>query len=105
MHEHCLTLHYAPIAVVAMVLAAILFGWVSLTEIPIQMAPDVGQPVIVVKTNWRGASPTEVEREIVSVKRRSWRALRACGESSSKHNPGVVTLEFDPSQTSTERCC
>ena len=55
-----------PIAVVAMVLMIILFGWVSLTEIPIQMAPDVRQPVIIIKTNWRGASPTEVEREIVS---------------------------------------
>ncbi|MDP6926131.1 MAG: efflux RND transporter permease subunit, partial [Rhodospirillales bacterium] len=55
-----------PIAVVAIVLMIVLFGWVSLQKIPIQMAPDVRQPVIIIKTPWRGASPIEVEREIVS---------------------------------------
>ena len=87
-----------PIAVVAMVLMIILFGWVSLTEIPIQMAPDVRQPVIIIKTNWRGASPTEVEREIVSRQEEELKGIeglrRILGEA--KHNQGVVTLEFDP---------
>ncbi|MBT5429994.1 MAG: efflux RND transporter permease subunit, partial [Rhodospirillaceae bacterium] len=57
---------FRPTAVISVVLMVILFGWVSLQKIPIQMAPDVRQPVIIIKTNWRGASPTEVEREIVS---------------------------------------
>ena len=52
-----------PTAVIAMVLMIVLFGWVSLTKIPIQMAPDVRQPVIIIKTSWRGASPNEIERE------------------------------------------
>ena len=55
-----------PTAVVALVLMIVLFGWVSLAKIPIQMAPDVRQPVIIIKTSWRGASPTDVEREIVA---------------------------------------
>ena len=49
-----------PMAVVAMVLMIILFGYVALQRIPIQMAPDVRQPVLIVTTNWRGAAPAEV---------------------------------------------
>ena len=87
-----------PIAVVAMVLMIVLFGWVSLNEIPIQMAPDVRQPVIIVTTSWRGASPSEVEREVVSKQEEELKGLeglkRIVGEA--KHNEGVVTLEFTP---------
>jgi len=76
----------------------VLFGWVSLQKIPIQMAPDVRQPVIIIKTSWRGASPTEVEREIVSKQEEELKGLeglrRIVGEA--KHNEGVVTLEFAP---------
>jgi hydrophobic/amphiphilic exporter-1 (mainly G- bacteria), HAE1 family len=87
-----------PIAVIAMVLMIILFGWVSLTKIPIQMAPDVRQPVIIIKTDWRGASPNEVEREIVSKQEEELKGIeglkRIVGEA--KHNQAVVTLEFAP---------
>jgi len=87
-----------PTAVVSMVLMIVLFGWVSLNEIPIQMAPDVRQPVIIIKTAWRGASPNEVEREIVSRQEEELKGIeglrRIVGEA--KHNEGVVTLEFNP---------
>ena len=87
-----------PTAVVAMVIMIVLFGWVSLTKIPIQMAPDVRQPVIIIKTSWRGASPSEVEREIVSKQEEELKGIeglkRIVGEA--KHNEGVVTLEFSP---------
>ena len=89
---------HRPTAVIALVLMIILFGWVSLTQIPIQMAPDVRQPVIIIKTNWRGASPTEVEREIVSKQEEELKGIeglkRILGEA--KTNQGVVTLEFAP---------
>ena len=87
-----------PIAVVAIVLMIVLFGWVSLQKIPIQMAPDVRQPVIIIKIPWRGASPIEVEREIVSKQEEELKGIeglkRIVGEA--KHNEGVVTLEFTP---------
>ena len=87
-----------PIAVVAMVLMIVLFGWVSLNKIPIQMSPDVRQPVIIIKTSWRGASPNEVEREIVSKQEEELKGIeglkRIVGEA--KHNESVVTLEFAP---------
>ncbi|MDA0239530.1 MAG: efflux RND transporter permease subunit [Proteobacteria bacterium] len=87
-----------PTAVVAIVLMVVLFGWVSLQKIPIQMAPDVRQPVIIITTSWRGASPSDVEREIVSKQEEELKGIeglrRIVGEA--KHNEGVLTLEFSP---------
>ena len=39
---------HRPIAVIAVVIMVILFGWVARQRIPIQLAPDVRQPVIIV---------------------------------------------------------
>ncbi len=87
-----------PTAVVAMVLMIVLFGWVSLQKVPIQMAPDVRQPVIIIKTNWRGAAPSEIEREIVTKQEEELKGLEGVKRivSEAKHNQGVVTLEFSP---------
>ncbi len=87
-----------PIAVVAMVLMIILFGAVAMDRIPIQMAPDVRQPVIIVKTSWPGAAPQEVEREIVQKQEDELKGLEGLRKMSSRaqHNQGEVTLEFGP---------
>jgi HAE1 family hydrophobic/amphiphilic exporter-1 len=51
-----------PIAVIAAVLIAVLFGSLALSRIPVQLAPDVRKPIVVVETAWPGAAPSEVER-------------------------------------------
>ena len=43
-----------------------ILGIVALDRIPIQIAPDVNKPIISVTTYWFGASPYEMEREIVN---------------------------------------
>ena len=35
-----------PIAVVAAIIMAVMFGYVALTQIPVQLAPDVDKPII-----------------------------------------------------------
>ena len=67
-----------PIAVVATVLMAVLFGLIALSRIPIQLAPDVRKPIVVVETVWPGAAPSEVEREIVNPQEE---ALRGAGRA------------------------
>ena len=47
------------------VIMIILFGTISLFRIPVQLVPDVSQPELTVTTDWPGASPEEVERDIV----------------------------------------
>ena len=87
-----------PMAVVAMVLMIILFGYVALQRIPIQMAPDVRQPVLIVTTNWRGAAPAEVEREIVIPQEDELKRLEGVQRvlSEASHGRGKITLEFSP---------
>ena len=87
-----------PMAIVAMVLMIVLFGYVALQRIPIQMAPDVRQPVLIVTTNWRGAAPAEVEREIVIPQEDELKRLEGVQRvlSEASHGRGKITLEFSP---------
>ena len=64
-----------PIAVVAVVMMAILFGVIALSRIPIQLAPDVRKPIVVIETSWPGAAPSEVEREITNPQEEALRGI------------------------------
>jgi HAE1 family hydrophobic/amphiphilic exporter-1 len=94
-----------PIAVVATVIMAILFGGLALSRIPVQLAPDVSSPVVTITTNWPGAAPVEIEREIVNPQEDVLRGLEGLDimTSSSSTGQAQITLEFaigtDMSQT------
>lgn len=94
-----------PIAVVATVIMAILFGGLALSRIPVQLAPDVRTPVVVISTSWPGAAPIEVEREIINPQEEVLRGLEGLDimTSSSSTGQAEITLEFaigtDMSQT------
>ncbi len=85
-----------PIAVIAAVLMALMFGVVALTTIPIQLTPDVRQPVIMITTEWPGAAPAEIEREIVNEQEEVLRGLQGVEKMTSRARDGAaeVTLEF-----------
>jgi len=85
-----------PTAVIAVVLMVVMFGIVALFKIPIQMTPDVRQPVISVNTSWPGAAPAEVEREIVNRQEEALKGLEGVREMTSQARTGraEVTLEF-----------
>ena len=86
-----------PIAVIAAVLMVVMFGLVALRTIPIQLAPDVNRPVITVATNWPGAAPVEVEREITNEQEDVLKGLKGLGKITGRAQTGrsEVTLEFD----------
>ncbi len=85
-----------PVAVLAIVIMAVLFGLIAVTRIPIQLAPDVRKPVIVITTNWPGAAPAEIEREIVNPQEEALRGLDGLDVMTSRSQSGEaeVTLEF-----------
>ncbi len=85
-----------PVAVVAAVLMAVLFGVIALSRIPIQLAPDVRKPIVVIETNWPGAAPSEIEREIVNPQEEALRGLEGLDimTSTSRTGQAFVTLEF-----------
>ena len=94
-----------PVSVAVGVLLVALFGLVSLFRIPIQLIPDVDRPVVTVNTLWPGASPEEVEREIVQRQEEQLKSLQGLVEitSESADSYATVRLEFavgvDPDAT------
>ena len=85
-----------PVAVIAAVMMTVLFGMIALSRIPIQLAPDVRKPIVVVETNWPGAAPSEIEREIVNPQEEALRGLDGLEIMTSRSRTGraEVTLEF-----------
>ncbi len=85
-----------PIAVLAAVLMAVMFGALALTRIPIQLTPDVRKPVIEVETTWFGAAPAEIEREIVNPQEDELKGLSGLETMISRSETGRarITLEF-----------
>ncbi len=85
-----------PVAVLALILLTIMFGAVALQNIPIQMSPDIEKPILEVRVNWPGASPEDVDREIVGRLERELAALNGVEElsSSSRRGRAAVTLTY-----------
>jgi HAE1 family hydrophobic/amphiphilic exporter-1 len=85
-----------PVTVIVGVLIAIMGGFVALTNVPIQLTPEVKRPVIQVITNWFGASPEEIEKEIVDKQEEFLKSVEGVHKmnSSCQTGQGVITLEF-----------
>lgn len=85
-----------PVAVIAAVIMAVMFGVVAAHTIPIQLAPDVRQPVINVKTNWFGAAPAEIEREIINEQQEVLQGLENLKRMTgrARNGSGSISLEF-----------
>ncbi|NNE24068.1 MAG: efflux RND transporter permease subunit [Rhizobiales bacterium] len=86
-----------PIAVVSAVIMVVLFGWLALKTIPIQLAPDVNRPVITINTSWGGAAPAEIEREITNRQEEVLKGISGLNsiESTSSNGSARITLEFE----------
>ncbi|MDB2478464.1 efflux RND transporter permease subunit [Alphaproteobacteria bacterium] len=89
-----------PIAVAAMVFLIIAFGLVALQKIPIQMTPDIDKPILQVRVSWPGASPEDVEREVVTRLELAVASLSGIEnvESDSRFGSGRVTLTYSVGQ-------
>ena len=54
-----------PVTIIVSVLIVVLFGFISLDKLPYQLTPSVTKPEIKITTVWPGATPYEIEREII----------------------------------------
>lgn len=85
-----------PVSVTVGIFLLVLFGLIALFRIPIQLTPDVDRPVVTVETTWRGASPQEVEEEIVIEQEDTLKNVEGLRrmKSESQDSRGNVELEF-----------
>ncbi len=54
-----------PVAALVGVILVVLFGLIGLFSMPYQLSPTVTEPDITITTIWPGATPYEIEREII----------------------------------------
>jgi multidrug efflux pump subunit AcrB len=85
-----------PTAVVVAVLLALLFGIISLFQLPIQLTPDVSQPNISISTGWRSAAPEEIESTIIERQEDVLKGLQGLKSlvSNSYSGSGDISLEY-----------
>ena len=78
------------------VLLLVLFGWVALRRMPMQLTPEVQTPTITIETRWPGASPQEVEQEIVIEQEEQLKGVEGVTKMSSESTDSVgrIILEF-----------
>ncbi len=85
-----------PVKIAVGVILIVLFGVASVFEIPIQLTPTVDRPTIMVTTQWSGASPQEIETEIVERQENELKNVSNLEKmkSFSREGEGTIRLEF-----------
>jgi HAE1 family hydrophobic/amphiphilic exporter-1 len=85
-----------PVTVIVGIILVVLFGWIGLTSLPYQLSPTVIEPEITVTTTWAGATPYEIEREIIEEQEKILKGIPGLleMESTSSNSRGTVTLKF-----------
>jgi len=86
-----------PVTIWVAVLLAVLFGGIALARLPLQMIPTVDRPEISVETDYRGAGPLEVEREITQRQEEKLNSVENLREmtSTSIEGKSTIVLKFD----------
>jgi HAE1 family hydrophobic/amphiphilic exporter-1 len=85
-----------PVGVSVAVILVVMFGLIGLNQLPVQLTPDVETPQITVSTIWGGATPYEVEKEVIEKQEEVLKGLQGLikMESSSFNSYGEITLSF-----------
>ncbi|WP_316896499.1 efflux RND transporter permease subunit [Pseudodesulfovibrio indicus] len=86
-----------PVAVLVGVILVVMFGAVALLSLPYQLSPNVTEPVITVTTTWTGATPYEMERDVVEEQEKVLKGIPGLiqMESSNYNARSELTLKFE----------
>ena len=86
-----------PVFATMMMAALLVLGAFSYSRLPVEQFPDVSFPVVVVQTEYPGASPENVEEEVTRRVEESVNTISGIKTLSSRSYEGlsVVIVEFD----------
>jgi multidrug efflux pump subunit AcrB len=89
-----------PVFAWMMMACVTLFGLVAVTRIGISQYPDVDYPNITVSMTWNGASPPEIEREILEPIEEALSQVEGVQslQSQARANSARITVTFDMSR-------
>ncbi len=89
-----------PVILTVIILIVCLFGVLSIFRVPIQMIPDLDVRAISVKTQWPGATPQDVEKEIIIEQEEYLRRIPSLDRMISRASTGTAEIELEfPSGT------
>ncbi len=85
-----------PVAVLMVFVAAVVFGYFSLGQLPVTLMPEMSYPTLTVRTEYPGAAPEEVENDISRRIEEQLGVVSGLNEISSISRAGVsdVVMEF-----------
>ncbi len=85
-----------PVPVLVGVILIVLFGLIGLFTMPYQLSPDVTEPEITITTAWMGATPYEIERDIIEEQEKVLKGIPGLIEMESTASSafGEITLRF-----------
>jgi hydrophobic/amphiphilic exporter-1 (mainly G- bacteria), HAE1 family len=85
-----------PVTILVGVIFVLLFGLISLLGMPYQLTPTVIEPEISVQTVWTGATPYEIERDIIEEQEKVLKGIPGLleMESESFSSFGRINLRF-----------
>lgn len=84
-----------PIIVTVTILIVCLFGVLSLFRVPIQMIPDLDPRIISVQTRWAGATPQDIEKEILIEQEEYLRRIPSLERMMSNAGTGSAEIELE----------
>jgi len=84
-----------PVKAAVGVLLLTLFGSLAILSMPVQLTPEVQVPTIAVETRWPGASPQEIEQEIVQPLEEKLRSVEGLTKLSSTSGNGLGTVDLE----------
>ncbi len=86
-----------PVTVLVGVILVVMFGLIGLQRMPYQLSPTVIEPEITVTTIWRGATPYEIERDIIEEQEKVLKGIPGLieMESDAFNSQGSLTLRFE----------
>ncbi len=94
-----------PVKVAVGVILLVLFGLLTIVppsiapspiRVPVQLTPSTDEPIVTVTTTWEGASPEEVEREIIDKQEDVLKGIQNLKKmtSTATQGQGSIELEF-----------
>ncbi len=85
-----------PVTVMMITVAAVLFGLVSLSRLPLNLLPEISYPTLTVRTEYADSAPAEIEKLITEPLEEAVSVVPGLRSLRSDSRPGVseITLEF-----------
>ena len=86
-----------PLTVLMIFLGVMIFGFISVTNLPVNLFPDVTFPMMIVMTSYPGAGPEEIETQITDPLEKSLGTVNNLDQitSTTSENLSMIMMQFD----------